>query len=491
MIKICLEFFLVFLWTRHVCPAPMSPVEVKNTIMENLAVSADDKNITVVLHPPVIVPALSVPNEALGLTPAPTSATDVPHAPLAAEMFNGGVGTVNGSPVFLHPSAGTPTSSPKEIKDKDAQNINRSVMKAMEHLQNIGQQAQEGQMVPLIQQSMDGAMSAVNRTVDATNTNSSISVVVVPLVQNAFDLTEPGHTSVAQLAASHPIVLANKDGNHTTVHVVVKREDVPSSLLPLADHNAHGPLRSSDLLGAAAITAANITTTPPPKNDSLGVPLSNAHGPLSEADNPTPSPPTSSAAPLSTEKILVLVNPDTNSSSSIVAPTSVNETVANDIIPIITRTSSNESIPNMHSIELVDLVTQHKEPMESGSEILHARPFVKTSDSAQNSNLSILATSLVVASGPPIIHSSPEVRAGLLAQGTQPVHNPPEVDALTTTPDLQRLIASTLPSAPRVPLVVPQDSFPAKPLPPGTSSFLPVKGANENATSAMVRDLVA
>ena len=92
-------------------------------------------------------------------------------------------------------------------------------MKAMEHLQNISQ-AQGDQRVPLTHQGMDGAMSAVNRTVDATN--GVISVVVVPLLQNAFELTEPGRTSVSQLAARNPVVLTrtDKDGNHTTIHVV-------------------------------------------------------------------------------------------------------------------------------------------------------------------------------------------------------------------------------------------------------------------------------
>ena len=147
----------------------------------------------------------------------------------------------------------------------------------------------------------------------------------------------------------------------------------------------------------------------------------------------------------------------------------------------------------MASVELVDLVTEHKEPMHNGSEMIHIKPFVET-DTADSSfsNASSIKPSLVIADSPPILHLSPELRAKLVNQETQPVHNPPEVNALSTTPDLQKFMASTLPSAPRAPLVVPLESFPAKPLPPGTFAFLPVNQPNaKNATSASFHALLA
>ncbi|OWA49904.1 hypothetical protein BV898_14439 [Hypsibius exemplaris] len=81
-----------------------------------------------------------------------------------------------------------------------------------------------------------------------------------------------------QMAAQHPIVFTQRNGSHTTMHVehetlkrrlttflyscgfnrnfVVKRElNVNGPLLPIGEHNAHGPLTNADFLSAGFIAA--------------------------------------------------------------------------------------------------------------------------------------------------------------------------------------------------------------------------------------------
>ena len=56
-----------------------------------------------------------------------------------------------------------------------------------------------------------------------TGNSSSISVVVVPLIQNAFDLGDDRRPSLAQIAAKQPIIFTKQNGSHTTMHVVRKK----------------------------------------------------------------------------------------------------------------------------------------------------------------------------------------------------------------------------------------------------------------------------
>ncbi|OWA53674.1 hypothetical protein BV898_18095 [Hypsibius exemplaris] len=513
--KIILFLGVSILSCAEITTAPTCTLEqAKDVIAEAVAVaspSITNPNITVVLHPPVVVPAMSVPENLIivntssmspleVIPPQTVAGTEAPVQNLAPEMFNNGFAMVNGTPVFLHASVPghmveeerpvappatplavvkssteTPVLTAQEARDKDSASIAHSVMKAMEHLSNISQHEAANNNNPgsssinNIASVNNNSSTAFSTGLSNSNNTSSVSVVVVPLIQNAFDLVDEKSPSAAQMAAQHPIVFTQQNGSHTTMHVVVKRElTVNGSLLPIGEHNAHGPLTDADFLGGGLIAAnsssisssfaignnnSNIAAAVPHStfvttllNASSLRPLINDHGPLQESDSNIT---VSAAGPLNTSHIVV-VQPVEISESLVKLNVSEGDLVTEHVVktdPVVPHLlNTSILIPSL-------LVPVHAHVMESPRER-------GSSDTP---------------AGPPIFFLDTKAPIETLASRTGDEQQKTVEGQTSTESSILAVNVSTLPSAPRVPLVIVEPIPAGRPLTPGTFAFLPLQ----------------
>ncbi|XP_055327648.1 uncharacterized protein LOC129580912 [Paramacrobiotus metropolitanus] len=232
-------------------------------------------NVTLILHPPVMVPAISLP--------------DRQEIQAAAEDAN----KIHGNKLT-------------EIVKNDTLTVTHAVLQAVEHLTNVSQEnpAMAPPVIPVAPQRSQNA------------SGSSVSVVVVPLVQNAFDLVDHNTSTLAQAAAENPLVISSKNGSHTTLHVVVKRESADANVhnITSATDNSHGPLNTDVDLSASAVQSL-------PRSPVLII-EKNATGPL-----------LAKPAELVTQKVVPETNASTNVDAVPFAKVTTNATEGNTTGP--------------------------------------------------------------------------------------------------------------------------------------------------------------